>query len=80
MKVSIGIVAIFITTFLLVFTFFTMIEYNLSCTGEKVNPLIPKCTVTKGRGGDFILGLFVVGILTMVDMGIVYKVMVDFFT
>jgi len=80
MKVSIGIVAIFITTFLLVFFFFTMIEYNLSCTEEQVAPLVPKCTVTEGGGGDFVLGLFVVGVLTMVDMGIVYKVLIDFFT
>jgi hypothetical protein len=79
MKVSIGVVAIFVVTFSLVFFFFTMVEYNLSCLPEQEDALIPDCQIMEGKFGDFMLGVFIVGVLAMLDMGIVYKLLVDYF-
>ncbi len=79
MRVSIGIVFIFIATFFLVFIFFTMVEFNLECAEDGGDSLIPKCKIIEGRGGDFVIGILIVGILTLVDVGVVYNILIDFF-
>lgn len=79
MRVSIGVVFIFIATFFLVFIFFTMVEFNLICDGDDGESIIPECTVIEGRGGDFVVGIMLVGVLSMIDVGVVYKVLIDFF-
>jgi hypothetical protein len=79
MRVSIGLVFIFIATFLLVFIFFTMVEFNLVCSEDSGDSFVPKCKIAEGRGGDFVIGVMLVGIFTMIDVGVVYKVLIDFF-
>lgn len=79
MRVSIGVVFIFIATFFLVFIFFTMVEFNLICDENSGESIIPKCTIMEGRGGDFVVGIMLVGVLSMIDVGVVYKVLIDFF-
>ncbi len=78
MRVSIGVAFIFISTFFLVFIFFTMVEFNLVCAGYSGNSFIPQCKIMEGRGGDFVIGVMLVGILSMIDIGVVYKVLIDF--
>ncbi|MBN2331015.1 MAG: hypothetical protein JXC85_04305 [Candidatus Aenigmarchaeota archaeon] len=79
MRVSIGILFIFIATFFLVFIFFTMVEFNLECAEDGGDSFMPKCRIVEGRGGDFVIGVMLVGVLGMIDMGVVYKVLIDYF-
>jgi hypothetical protein len=79
MKVPIGVAGIFILTFLLIFIFFTMVEYNLTCADLQEDTIIPECQITAGRGGDFVLGVLLVGLVMMGDMALIYKILIDFF-
>lgn len=66
-----GMIPIFITTFLLVFVIFTMVEPSFSCseaTGE--------CSLVSSPG-DFILGIAISGVLFLIDMGLVYMILSD---
>jgi len=71
-----GLLAIFIVTFILVFTLFFMIEPNLYCVNEIDDP-IPQCRVM-AISGDFILGLVVVAIMFLLDMAFVYMLLADY--
>jgi hypothetical protein len=78
MRMSIGLGIIFLTTFSLIFIFFVMVEFSLLCVEGDENSLMPKCEIIEGKSGDFILGLLLVGVLSMLDIGIVYHVLIDF--
>lgn len=62
-------VAIFFTTFFLVFVFIIMIGPSLSC--EDTGGLMPECEII-GTFGDFLLGIAIIGILLLVDVALVY--------
>ena len=78
MKTWIGVSGIFIVTFFLIFVFFTMIEMSMICSDERGSAMVPKCQVIPDRGADFVLGIVLVAILAMIDMGLVYSVLSDF--
>jgi hypothetical protein len=79
MRVPVGVGAIFVVTFLLIFVFFTMVEFNLTCKEDHGDSFIPRCQIITGKGGDFVFGVLLVGLLMMADMALIYKILIDFF-
>jgi len=78
MKIPMGIVVIFVSTFFLVFTLFTMVEPSLACSETEADSIIPRCNLRQDRGGDFVLGVMLVSVLGLLDMGMVYQILGDF--
>jgi hypothetical protein len=70
-----GLIAIFFSTFFLVFVILTMVEPYLYCTGDE-NTIIPECRVMD-FSGEFILGVLIGGVLFLLDMGLVYLILAE---
>jgi hypothetical protein len=69
-----GVVIIIISTLFIVLIFNTLIKANLACLGRPDRPEIMQCSI-KRYNIDMIMGLMLVGFLTLLDFGSLYLVL-----
>lgn len=78
MYLPVGVLGIFVVTFTLIFLFINTTEQYLTCLKEPLESNIPDCKIVHGRSGDFIITAMAIGLLMLVDVGLVYQVLVDY--